>query len=63
MALYFPNIEGTSLATSKKIHTTNLFKDKVSLVSMASFKSSEVSFVFPFYSYLPHSETDYELNE
>lgn len=43
MAQYFANIEGTSLATSKKTHTTDLFKGKVSLVAMASFRSSEVS--------------------
>lgn len=42
LALYFPDIEGVSLATKDKVHTTDLFEDKVSLVVFSSFRSSEV---------------------
>ncbi|GAA6027328.1 hypothetical protein JCM8097_002597 [Rhodosporidiobolus ruineniae] len=50
LALYFPDIEGTSLATKEKVHTTDLFENKVSLVAFSSFRSSEEhinSFVRP----------------
>jgi hypothetical protein len=42
LSLYFPDIEGVSLATKTKTHTTDLFPGKVSLVVLSSFKSSEV---------------------
>ncbi|KPV75417.1 uncharacterized protein RHOBADRAFT_36272, partial [Rhodotorula graminis WP1] len=50
LSLYFPDIEGVSLATKGKVHTTDLFEDKVSLVVFSSFRSSEEhinSFVRP----------------
>ncbi|BGP39825.1 Mitochondrial ATPase complex subunit atp10 [Rhodotorula kratochvilovae] len=50
LALYFPDVEGVSLATKEKVHTTDLFEDKVSLVVFSSFRSSEEhinSFVRP----------------
>ncbi|BGP00416.1 Mitochondrial ATPase complex subunit atp10 [Rhodotorula toruloides] len=50
LALYFPNIEGISLATKEKVHTTDLFENKVSLVAFSSFRSAEEhinSFVRP----------------
>ncbi|GAA5857454.1 hypothetical protein JCM8547_009281 [Rhodosporidiobolus lusitaniae] len=50
LSLYFPDIEGTSLATKEKVHTTDLFENKVSLVAISSFRSSEEhinSFVRP----------------
>lgn len=43
LSLYFPDIEGTSLATKEKVHTTDLFENKISLVVFSSFRSSEVS--------------------
>lgn len=42
LSLYFPDIEGTSLATKEKVHTTDLCQDKISLVVFSSFRSSEV---------------------
>lgn len=42
LSLYFPDIEGTSLATKEKVHTTDLFENKISLVVFSSFRSSEV---------------------
>ncbi|GAA6002115.1 Atp10p [Rhodotorula paludigena] len=50
LALYFPDVEGVSLATKEKVHTTDLFENKVSLVAFSSFRSSEEhinSFVRP----------------
>ncbi|GJN89200.1 hypothetical protein Rhopal_002178-T1 [Rhodotorula paludigena] len=50
LALYFPDIEGVSLATKEKVHTTDLFENKISLVAFSSFRSSEEhinSFVRP----------------
>ncbi|GAA6064624.1 hypothetical protein JCM10212_006069 [Sporobolomyces blumeae] len=50
LSLYFPDIEGVSLATKEKVHTTDLFEGKVSLVVFSSFRSSEEhinSFVRP----------------
>ncbi|GAA5993745.1 hypothetical protein JCM5350_008218 [Sporobolomyces pararoseus] len=50
LSLYFPDIEGVSLATKEKTHTTDLFENKVSLVVFSSFRSSEEhinSFVRP----------------
>ncbi|GAA5973296.1 hypothetical protein JCM8115_007114 [Rhodotorula mucilaginosa] len=50
LSLYFPDIEGTSLATKEKVHTTDLFENKISLVVFSSFRSSEEhinSFVRP----------------
>lgn len=50
LSLYFPDIEGTSLADRSKTHTTDLFPGKISLVVMSSFRSSEEhinSFVRP----------------
>ncbi|GAA5916322.1 hypothetical protein JCM8208_007393 [Rhodotorula glutinis] len=50
LSLYFPDIEGVSLATKGKVHTTDLLEDKVSLVVFSSFRSSEEhinSFVRP----------------
>ncbi|GAA5881974.1 hypothetical protein JCM16303_003491 [Sporobolomyces ruberrimus] len=50
LSLYFPDIEGTSLATKEKTHTTDMFEGKVSLVVFSSFRSSEEhinSFVRP----------------
>ncbi|GAA5964036.1 hypothetical protein JCM21900_001253 [Sporobolomyces salmonicolor] len=50
LALYFPDVEGISLATKEKTHTTDLFEGKVSLVVFSSFRSSEEhvnSFVRP----------------
>ncbi|GAA5983212.1 hypothetical protein JCM11641_006852 [Rhodosporidiobolus odoratus] len=50
LSLYFPDVEGTSLATKKPVHTTDLFRGKVSLVAISSFRSSEEhinSFVRP----------------
>ncbi|GAA6002523.1 hypothetical protein JCM10207_001161 [Rhodosporidiobolus poonsookiae] len=50
LSLYFPDIEGTSLATKDKVHTTDMFEGKVSLVAFSSFRSSEEhinSFVRP----------------
>ncbi|BGP15963.1 hypothetical protein JCM10213_004778 [Rhodosporidiobolus nylandii] len=50
LSLYFPDIEGTSLATKEKVHTTNLFEGKVSLVAFSSVRASEEhvnSFVRP----------------
>ncbi|GAA5901462.1 hypothetical protein JCM6882_006284 [Rhodosporidiobolus microsporus] len=50
LSLYFPDIEGTSLATKEKVHTTDLFEGKASLVAISSFRSSEEhinSFVRP----------------
>ncbi|GAA5903687.1 hypothetical protein JCM5296_002119 [Sporobolomyces johnsonii] len=50
LALYFPDIEGISLATKEKTHTTDLFERKVSLVVFSSFQSSDEhvnSFVRP----------------
>ncbi|SCV71122.1 BQ2448_2710 [Microbotryum intermedium] len=45
LSLYFPDIEGVALANKAKTHTTDLFKGKVSLVAIATFKSSEVGFL------------------
>lgn len=42
LSLYFPDIEGISLANKAKTHSTDLFPGKVSLVVLSSFKSSEV---------------------
>ncbi|GAA6024054.1 hypothetical protein JCM11491_001615 [Sporobolomyces phaffii] len=50
LSRYFPDIEGVSLATKAKTHTTDLFENKVSLVVFSSFRSSEEhinSFVRP----------------
>ncbi|KAM0787779.1 hypothetical protein ACM66B_003834 [Microbotryomycetes sp. NB124-2] len=50
LSLYFPDIEGISLANKQKLHTTDMFPGKVSLVVVSSFKSSEEhvnSFVRP----------------
>ncbi|GAA5909892.1 Atp10p [Sporobolomyces salmoneus] len=50
LSLYFPDIEGVSLATKEKTHTTDMFENKVSLVVFSSFRSSEEhinSFVRP----------------
>ncbi|KAI0087368.1 ATPase assembly factor ATP10 [Irpex rosettiformis] len=41
-ARYFPDIEGTSLATSEKTYTTDILLKKVSLVSILSSKISEI---------------------
>ncbi|TFK83077.1 hypothetical protein K466DRAFT_590030 [Polyporus arcularius HHB13444] len=42
-ALYFPDIHGTALAGSEeKIHTTNLLKDKVSVVALLTTRISEI---------------------
>ncbi|BGP55308.1 Mitochondrial ATPase complex subunit atp10 [Rhodotorula sphaerocarpa] len=43
LSLYFPDIEGTSLATKDKVHTTDLLENKISLVAFSSFRSSEAS--------------------
>ncbi|SCZ99415.1 BZ3500_MvSof-1268-A1-R1_Chr3-1g06001 [Microbotryum saponariae] len=50
LSLYFPDIQGVSLANKAKTHTTDLWKGKISLVAIGSFKSSEEhvnSFVRP----------------
>jgi ATPase complex subunit ATP10 len=41
-ALYFPNIQGTSLASRKTVHTTDLFKGRVSVVTVLTARVSEV---------------------
>ncbi|GHJ85782.1 hypothetical protein NliqN6_2184 [Naganishia liquefaciens] len=40
-ALYFPNIQGTSLETRKTIHTTDLFRGRVSIVTVLTARVSE----------------------
>ncbi|KDE07517.1 hypothetical protein MVLG_02189 [Microbotryum lychnidis-dioicae p1A1 Lamole] len=50
LSLYFPDIQGVSLANKAKTHTTDLWKGKISLVAIGSFRSSEEhvkSFVRP----------------
>lgn len=42
-ALYFPNIQGTSMASRKTTHTTDLFKGRVSVVAVLTARVSEVS--------------------
>ena len=41
-ALYFPNIQGTSLDTRKTVHTTDLFRGRVSIVTVLTARVSEV---------------------
>ncbi|KAJ9125214.1 hypothetical protein QFC22_000168 [Naganishia vaughanmartiniae] len=40
-ALYFPNIQGTSLASRKTTHTTDLFKGRISIVTVLTARVSE----------------------
>ncbi|KAJ9127862.1 hypothetical protein QFC24_000146 [Naganishia onofrii] len=40
-ALYFPNIQGTSLASRKTTHTTDLFKSRISIVTILTARVSE----------------------
>ncbi|KAJ9108867.1 hypothetical protein QFC21_000187 [Naganishia friedmannii] len=40
-ALYFPNIQGTSLASRKTTHTTDLFKGRISVVTVLTARVSE----------------------
>lgn len=42
-ALYFPNIQGTSMASRRTTHTTDLFKGRVSVVAVLTARVSEVS--------------------
>lgn len=42
-ALYFPNIQGTSMASRKTTHTTDLFRGRVSVVAVLTARVSEVS--------------------
>ncbi|KAJ9115695.1 hypothetical protein QFC20_001022 [Naganishia adeliensis] len=40
-ALYFPNIQGTSMASRKTTHTTDLFRGRVSVVAVLTARVSE----------------------
>jgi len=42
-SLYFPDVQGISLATRTNMHTTDLFQNKISLVTFESTKMAEVS--------------------
>jgi ATPase complex subunit ATP10 len=41
-ALYFPDIEGTGLDEGKKVHTTDMCRGKISVVSFLNTRMSEV---------------------
>lgn len=46
-ARYFPDVQGTSLDSGEKVHTTDLCKGNVSIIAVLTTRISEVSFVIP----------------